>query len=79
MNKQLTEDHVGKLVKYVNFVHTKIGGLNGEESLQYFKDMSFIQNQLIPILKDNILEVKSVGEMPPTDAEADKPKKNKKK
>ena len=24
MNKQLTEDHVGKLVKYVNFVHTKI-------------------------------------------------------
>jgi len=53
--KSFEEADEKQLVKLVNLVHKKIGDLSGEEAFEYFKLMAWVQNTLIPKVKDNIV------------------------
>ena len=78
MQNSFTEDDVKKLVAAINFVSANLELKQGcgsfENSIEWTRHMGFLQREIVPKVRDHILEVKAVHE-----AEKPKPRSRAKK
>jgi hypothetical protein len=74
-NKFSEEDHK-KFVDFLNMVAEKAKfEFNTDDSLKYVRLLSHMQQQILPKMKANILEIKRVVETQPEEAPKEAPKK----
>jgi hypothetical protein len=66
MKNNFTEDDKNRLVEFLNMVAKKAEfKVNTEEIVVYFKLLAFVQQELLPKIDANILEVIKVVEAAP--------------
>ena len=71
MENKITEEDVKKVIEFLNIVAQKAQfNMNTMEIIKYFGLLSHMQKDIIPKLRDNILEVVAVHEA--VDSEGDK-------
>lgn len=65
LDNKFTEEDEKKFIEYLNLVakHSRFD-MNTAELISYFKCLSHMQQVVLPKLKDNIFEVKSIKEEP---------------
>lgn len=63
MKNAFTEEDKKKVIEFLNFVASKAKfEVDTQEVIAYFKSLSYMQQELIPKISSNILEVKEVIE-----------------
>lgn len=64
MNNTFTEEDKQKLVDFLNFVakRAEFPNWKTEDSITHFKLLAYLQQQLLPKIEKNILEIKRVIE-----------------
>tara|TARA_R110000851_G_scaffold25740_1_gene73848 strand:- start:2145 stop:2378 length:234 start_codon:yes stop_codon:yes gene_type:complete len=63
MQNKFTEEDKQRLVEFINIVASKGEfKLNTQEVIKYFKLLSFVQQELLPKIDANIMEIKKVVE-----------------
>ena len=63
MQNNFTEEDQKKVVEFLNFVAKKAKfEMDTQEVISYFKSLSYMQQELLPKINANILEVKEVIE-----------------
>lgn len=74
-NLRFSEEDKQKVVEFLNQVATHARfDVNTSELISYFKNLSFMQQVLLPKINANILEIKQIHQAP----EEEQPKKGKK-
>lgn len=70
MENKITEEDVKKVIEFLNMVAQKAQfNMNTMEIIKYFGLLSHMQKDIIPKLRDNILEVIAVHESEPSEGE----------
>ena len=72
--KSFEEQDKEKLVKLLNLMHTKVGGLDGKEAIEYVQLMQWAKQSLYSKIESHVL-----GEPKIIETEEPKPKKTKSK
>ena len=63
MQNKFTEEDKQKLIEFINIIASKGEfKLNTQEVIKYFKLLSFVQQELLPKIDDNIMEITKVVE-----------------
>lgn len=63
MENKFKDEDKEKIVKFLNMVATKAEfKMNTKEVIDYFKLLSYMQQELLPKIDANIFEVKSIKE-----------------
>lgn len=63
MKNNFTEEDQKKVIEFLNFVAKKAKfEMDTQEVISYFKSLSYMQQELLPKINANILEVKEVIE-----------------
>ena len=64
MSKKFTSEDKKKVIEFLNYV-AKYGEftMKTQEIIEYFKLLSHMQQQIVPKMEANILEVKSIKEV----------------
>ena len=63
MENNFTEEDVKKLVEFLNVVASKAEfNMKTQEIIQYFGLLSHMQKEIVPKMRDNVLEIVAVHE-----------------
>ena len=63
MENNYTEEDVKKLVEFLNVVASKAEfNMKTQEIIQYFGLLSHMQKEIVPKMRDNVLEIVAVHE-----------------
>ena len=70
MENRITEEDIKRVIEFLNLVSNKAQfSMNTQEIIKYFGLLSHMQKEIIPKLRDNVLEVVAVHEAESSEGE----------